>query len=277
VGASSSLIDRRLASGGWLLLDTAVYGDPAVPPTWHRSVMAAVLAETQAVASHRSAAFLHRLLGFRAGRPEITVPPGAHARSRVARVHRGVDVTTTVVDRLPCVTIGQVFVDLAQVVSEERVRRALADRADAGGAVLDAVRDRYAALAPKGGRDLRPLKRVLLRFGAGRLPSPTELEHKLRALASAARLEVEWEAPFPGREAGPQRVDGLVVDANVVLEADGRAWHTRCEDFERDRTRDANALAAGYPTLRFTWYQLTEEWDWCLATLLATVAHRAAA
>ena len=45
----------------------------------------------------------------------------------------------------------------------------------------------------------------------------------------------------------------------LVIEADGRAWHTRVEDFERDRRRDAEAAAAGYLTLRFTHHQLTHE------------------
>jgi very-short-patch-repair endonuclease len=274
VGATRDVIRRRLDSGAWLELDTAVYGDPAVPPTFERSVMAAVLAEPWAVASHRSGAVLHRLKGFRQGRPEITVRPGANARGKLARIHRGVDVRTTTIDHIPAVTIGQVYVDLVQVVSEDRVRKALAARADEKPIVLDAVRDRYVALAPRGGRDLRPMKRILDAFGAGKLPTPTQLERKLRALAAAAALRVEWEAPFPGREAGRQRVDGLAESCRVVLEADGRDWHTRTQDFDSDRKRDGNAAAAGYLTLRFTWYQLTEEWEWCLDTLLSTVATR---
>ena len=90
-GASESLIDRRLRSGAWLRLDAGVYGSPAAPPTWHRSVIAAVLAEPWAVASHRSAAVLHGLEGFRPGRPEVTILPGANARGRLAIAHRGVD------------------------------------------------------------------------------------------------------------------------------------------------------------------------------------------
>ena len=78
--------------------------------------MAAVLAEPWAAASHRSAAVLHKLPGFRPGRPEITVRPGANARGRLAIIHRGVDVRTTTVRGIPTVTVEQTFVDLAQIV-----------------------------------------------------------------------------------------------------------------------------------------------------------------
>lgn len=240
--------------------------------------MAAILAEPWAVASHRTAAVLHHLEGFRQGRPEITIRPGANARGRLSRAHRGVDVRTTHIDDIPVVTLPQVFVDLAQVVGEPRLRKALAEKAGTTPTVLDAVRDRYCALAPRGGRDLRPLRAVLERFGAGDLPTESELEHALRLVLHDPRIPpIRWQAPFPGRVPGSQRVDGLIECWSLVVEADGRAWHTRVDDFERDRRRDAEAAAAGLQTLRFTWHQTTREPTWVRTTVLAVGAHRAAA
>src|SRR3546814_13274428 len=80
-----SMIATRVRAGDWVRIDTAVFGHIAAPPTWERSVMAAVLAERVAVASHRTAAVLHGLEGFRRGRPELTVPPGAPGRGRLPR------------------------------------------------------------------------------------------------------------------------------------------------------------------------------------------------
>ena len=278
VGATRSVIGTRLRNHAWVRLDTAVYGHPASAPTWERSVMAAVLAEAWAVASHRSAAVLHDLDGFRPGRPEVTVRPGAHARGRLAIVHRGVDVRTTTVSGIPCVALDQCFVDLAQVVSERKLRVALGGRAGRQTGILDAVRDRYVDLAPRGGRNLRPLRAVLERFGAGELPHPSELERHLRLVLSGPDIpDVVLEAPFPGRDPGSQRVDALIPSWSVVVEGDGRAWHTRVEDFERDRRRDAEAAAAGLLTLRFTWHQLTQERDWVRDVLLTTGFHRRAA
>jgi very-short-patch-repair endonuclease len=274
-GATPKMIRTRLSNRTWLQLDDGVYGHAAAPATWERSVVAAVLAEPWAVASHRCAAVVHSIIGFRPGRPELTVRPGANARGRLGIVHRGVDVRTTMRRGIPVVTVDQVFVDLAQVVSERRLAAALAGTADREPTVLDGVRDRYCALAPKGGRDLRPLRSVLLRFGAGSAPQPSDLELRLVHALHGARLStVEVEAPFPGRCSGPQRVDALIPDLALVLEADGRSWHTRTEDFERDRRRDAEAAAAGFQTLRFTWHQLTREPRWVRRILLETAQRR---
>jgi hypothetical protein len=277
-GATRSMIYTRLRNGVWARLDTAVFGHVACHPTWERSVMAAVLAEPWAVASHRTAAVLHGLEGFRRGRPEVTVAPGANARGRLAIVHRGVDVRTTTVQGMPTVSLAQCFVDLAQVVGEGRLRTALAAKANVAPSVLEAARDRYCDLAPRGGRDLRPLRRVLDRFGAGTAPDPSELEKRLRRVLAAPEIpEIEWEAPFPGRHPGRQRVDGLVRAWSLIIEGDGRTWHTRVDDFENDRRRDAEAAATGLLTLRFTWHQLTTTPDWVRDVVMTTGAHRVAA
>lgn len=271
-------IHGRIASGEWLRLDVAVFGHAAAKPTWERSVMAAVLAEPWAVASHRSAAALYNLEDFRPGRPEITIRPGANARGRLAIVHRGVDVRTTFVRGIPIVTLDQVFVDLAQVVGEPKLRAALAAKADERPTLLAAVRDRYCELAPRGGRNLVRLRAVLERFGAGDVPTETQLEAELVKVLRDPRFPpIRWQAPFPGRCAGAQRVDGLIPDWALVIEGDGRAWHTRIEDFERDRRRDAEAAAAGLQTLRFTWYQLRHEAAWVRGIVLDTGTRRAAA
>jgi hypothetical protein len=272
------MIRVRIDRGDWSILDNSVYGHIAAPSTWERSVMAAILAEPWAVASHRSGAVLHDLVGFRQGRPEISIAPAANARGRLAIAHRGVDVRTTRIRAIPTVTVDQVFVDLAQVVSERKIRAALGARAELTPHVLDGVRDRYCELAPKGGRNLRALRSVLLRFGAGDLPAPSELEGRLASVLSLPTIpSISWEAPFPGRRPGAQRVDGLIGPWAVVIEGDGRAWHTRVEDFERDRRRDAEAAAAGYLTLRFTWHQLVTDPSWVQRIVLDTGSLRRSA
>ncbi|MGH9086281.1 MAG: hypothetical protein ACRDYW_12590 [Acidimicrobiales bacterium] len=276
-GMTPRMIHSRLQRGLWVPQDTAVFGHIAAEASWPRSVLAAVLAEPVAIATHRTAAVLHGLHGFRPGRPEITVPPGANARGRLAIVHRGVDVESTVVERIPVGTPAQTFVDLSQTCKERRVHEALErwvlDRPDD----LDAVRDRYCTLAPRGGRNLRRLRRMLESFGAELLPTESELElHLHRAMDWPSIPPVEWQSPFPGRVPDGSRVDGLIRDWSVVVEGDGRAWHARTADFERDRRRDAEAAAAGLVTLRFTWRQLVHEVAWVRDVTIATGSHRAA-
>lgn len=277
-GITPSMMRTRLSNGRWVKLDTAVYGTPSAPATWKRSVMAAVLAEPWAVASHRSAAVIHGLDGFRQGRPEVTIRPGANARGRLAIAHRATDADTTRVDDIPVVTLAQTFVDLSQIVTERRVRDALSARASTSRTLLDDVRDRYCELAPQGGRNLRVLRSVLLRFGVGDMPSRSELERIMHSVLEADGIPpIQWEAPFPGRQSSGQRVDGLIPTWSMVVEGDGRPWHSRVEDFERDRRRDAEAAAAGFLTLRFTWHHLNETPGWVREVVLAAGSHRNAA
>jgi very-short-patch-repair endonuclease len=72
-------------------------------------------------------------------------------------------------------------------------------------------------------------------------------------------------------------VDAYIPDWRLIVEADGRRWHTRKEDFEKDRQRDNAALAAGLVVIRFTWKMLRYERESCLRTLLEVGKSRAAA
>ncbi len=275
-GFTDKMIRTRIARGEWLVVDTAVYAHATSIPTWERSVMAAILAEPWAVASHTTAAVLHELVGFRKGRPEITVRPGANARGRLAVVHRGIDVPTCRRGAITTTTLPQTFVDLAQHISERRLRAALDHEARRSPVVLDRVRDRYSELAPRGGRNLRALNAALLRYGSAPPCHESELERLLHHVLDDPRIpEVHWQAPFPGQAPGGHRVDGLIPDWQMVVEGDGRAWHTRVDDFERDRRRDAEAAAHGLLTLRFTWTQITTEAAWVRRSVIAAGAQRA--
>ena len=66
------------------------------------------------------------------------------------------------------------------------------------------------------------------------------------------------QAPMPWRAAAHLRVDALLPDHNLIVEADGRRWHNRVKDFDRDQWRTNEATAHGYRVMRFTWVHLTE-------------------
>src|SRR3546814_15933285 len=67
------------------------------------------------------------------------------------------------------------------------------------------------------------------------------------------------QIPLPGR--GPTRgiADGGYLDAQIVLEADGRRWHGRLKAARRDRERDAQVVRAGWVPLRFVYEQLVHD------------------
>ena len=50
----------------------------------------------------------------------------------------------------------------------------------------------------------------------------------------------------------------LIPDHRLIIEADGRRWHARFADFDRDKWRDNQATAHGYRVLHFTWVHLRD-------------------
>src|SRR5437763_16824946 len=88
-GGTPRMIHNRLACGRWVRVGPGVYRLAGVPVTWEqRGLAACLIAGPPAVVSHRSAAVLLGISGFRPGHLEITVPPGRGNRNPLARVHR---------------------------------------------------------------------------------------------------------------------------------------------------------------------------------------------
>lgn len=72
---------------------------------------------------------------------------------------------------------------------------------------------------------------------------------------------------YPGVEA---TVDAYIDAWRLIVEGDGRRWHTRRADHDRDRRRDNEATAHGLAVLRFTYEMLRDHPKECLDTLMRT-------
>src|SRR5207248_10618283 len=59
--------------------------------------------------------------------------------------------------------------------------------------------------------------------------------------------------------------------ARVVVELDGRAFHTTADRFERDRYRQNRLTEGGWTVLRFTWRDLTQRPKYVVATVRRVV------
>ncbi len=51
----------------------------------------------------------------------------------------------------------------------------------------------------------------------------------------------------------------MVIGTALVIEVDGKRYHTDAGRFEKDRRRDAALTAAGYRVIRITWRRLRDE------------------
>lgn len=272
LGATPRRIDHRLATGEWISLERGVYALATSPATWKRLVMAAVLGRTRAIASGATAAALHGLPGFRPGRPELSIPASGSARSELAAVHRRVDYTTidtTLVDGIPAATVAETLFDISFRSYPARLQRAM-DHALVKKLVtvsdLQDVLDRITGSRLKGTVAFRE---AVVGLSGGYVPTESETEHLLSAALDDPRIpSIERQARLSWWDELPHRVDAVIESWRLVLEADGRTYHTKREDFERDRERDNLAAAHGYRVMRFTYAMLRDDPDRVLETVL---------
>jgi very-short-patch-repair endonuclease len=132
-------------------------------------------------------------------------------------------------------------------------------------------------VALPGKRGLATLGAVLDDRGVGYVPPASELERRLFQTMTAAGLpDPVRQYPLPGRHPCKEVVDAAYPDAMIIIEADGRRWHSRLRDVRRDHARDAQAALAGWITLRFTYEEVTGAPDEVAATISGIRATRLA-
>ena len=233
-----------------------------------------MLSRNDCFISGRSAAAIHEFSGFvHPAMPEITIPFTGDGRSRTARVTRSQFFNTTArvtIDGLAVATAPETVFVTAAWVSPRRSERIvddliLRDRETLG--ELQNIYLRYQGHRMRGMATMRPI--ILERSVHGYVPTESELEAVAwETFAEAGIPGLVRQSPLPWAPTAG-RVDLYVPDWRLIIELDGRMWHSKTEDFERDRARDNAATAAGYGVLRFTWDALTSDPAYCLRTVLA--------
>jgi very-short-patch-repair endonuclease len=94
------------------------------------------------------------------------------------------------------------------------------------------------------------------------------------ALLRRARI-TGWAANSDICDSAGRRIavgDLVFRTQRLVVEIDGRAHHVSAEQFQRDRARQNQLVAAGWTVLRFTWADLTQRPDQMVAVVRRLVA-----
>lgn len=281
LGGSDAMCSDRVLRGDWVRMTRGVYALASAPPTWKRQYKAAELSKPGSSLRRRSAALVHGFEGARVLRPELLVPAGSSSRSALATVCRARDEVPTVqVDGFRVTSVAQTLWDLAGDEQVWDLERWLDGALLGGQATLDECRERLDAYAASR-RPQRALFAALVDERSSDRWAPPESELEARLAGVLARLppglQVVRQAQLPWRAAGEGRVDVLVVDWRLILEADGRRWHARVADFDRDRWRDNEALAHGYRILRFTHTHIDQRPEEIVALILAAASWRTVA
>jgi predicted transcriptional regulator of viral defense system len=259
VGLSRHQIDGGVRAGRFERVGDGVYLAVGTPASWHQRLAAAVLsAGPDALASHRSAAFLWDLDGSRSGIVEVTVPRHRRPRRRDGvRVHESTDLqlaAATVRQRIPVTGLVRTLIDLAGVVPRERLGQAVDDalrRRLTDWDEIAAVRARHARRGRNGTGKMRQLLEE--RYGTAFPDS-----HFGRLVAD---LLVDYGLPAPEIEYDVRAVDGRWLarvdlaypDDLLAVELDSKKHHLNERAFEADPARQNKLEIEGWRVLRYTW------------------------
>jgi very-short-patch-repair endonuclease len=272
VGIRGSAITRRVATGRLERVHRGVFAVGHAQRTPEARWIAAVMAcGPGAVLSHLDAAALWKVYEGPAKIHVTTTTRSRRAQPGV-RAHRARRLDTadvTVKDGIPVTTVARTLVDLAEVLSSDRVLRAIREAEYLRLLDLDTLV--AAVRRAHGRRRLGVLKQAIARHRPGQIVRD-ELEHRFLELVQAAGLPAPETNVKVRTRRRPYKVDCLWRSEGVAVELDGRAAHARAGAFEEDRARDAALTAIGLRPLRFTWLRVTEQGAAVIAELQATLA-----
>lgn len=261
-GANRELIRRRLRTGRWLSHGPGVCGLPGFPDDEVALVWRAWLdAGPFAMASQTTAAAWHRIEGFRIHPVHLLVPHGAHHHNSIATMHQTRRLPAPVTIRgMPVTPPVRTALDLAAATRPVRLGRVIDELVVRNEANLDAFRTGLEWMQRTRRSGAVNLERALLGRTHGYSPSRSELERMLDAIiATLPCSPPEREVELPGRSGAAHRVDRRFPGPMVIVEGDGRLWHARLRSMDEDRRRDRHAARLGYRTLRYGWFELTQE------------------
>jgi very-short-patch-repair endonuclease len=273
-GLSRSSWYRAVASGHLDQLFPGVARLPGTARTREQRIAAAVLATgPSSIASHRSAAHLWGV-PRPADDPVDVIVVGARRRFvgfDDVVIHRPRDLERLRPQRranIVCTNILRTVLDLGAVdpsAVSDAVGHVITNRL----ATLRALETVVVQHSEHGRTGIVALREAVAVWSIDRKPTDSLLEQTMRRLIDRYRLApVEFHPVICGYE-----VDFRVLGTPVILECDGWAYHgLERRNFERDRRRDADLIAAGWIVLRFTYRAITTRPKETADRIAATVA-----
>ncbi|WFR74053.1 DUF559 domain-containing protein [Prescottella defluvii] len=245
-GIPRSTIGSRCRSGRYRRVLPRIYA--VTEPTTLALCHAVTRWQPTAVLSHRTAAWLR---GW-SGEPDVveaTLPPRVRVRTPKWLLLRRRAIDDAHVDEsasLPTVSAVQTLVDYGAVMSAEEYERL-------GDAQLT--------------RSVTPDELRALRTAAVRAASEPE-----RLLARALNRR---RCPLPANEpVGPYVCDFVDARAKVVVEVDGREFHSAPDVFRSDRRRQNWLVQQGWLVLRYAAYDVLTDPDAVAEEIVAIVRRR---
>jgi hypothetical protein len=255
-GVTRGQIESRVRAGKWRRARRGVFALVGVAETWEQSLLAVVLrAGPGTVASHFSAAGLHRFPDSMRETFEVTARPGTQPRIRGVRVHRPrriADYEIRVVDGIPVTSYARTLVDCTGCMSLGQIARAL----DAGlvnrEVTLWSVERSLSVLGQAPGRHPSKLWTLLGERGLETKLGESNPEKRVYRVLDASDLPAPTQQHWVRYGSDKFRLDLAYPDAKIAIEYDGWESHSSRSSFDSDRRRDRILQVNGWVVLRLT-------------------------
>jgi Transcriptional regulator, AbiEi antitoxin/Protein of unknown function (DUF559) len=195
-----------------------------------------------AALSHTTAAWWRKLLRYPSQRIHVSAPGRARS-TRDVHVHHPEVVHREWHRGLPVTSVTQTLVQIAAMVSDAALRRALAV-ADRNGWLDSPSLTAALAKHPRGARGLRHALEHLM-------PQLTDTVSPLEDRFFLFCEQYGIPLPEPNYEIGGHVVDAVWPDAGVAVELDGRNEHGTPAAVVRDRRREMTVRGARFHVIRY--------------------------
>lgn len=271
-GFDKFAVVRMLGSGRCVHVGKGVYRVCGTPRTWEQRALAAVLAAgPYAALSHRAAAALWTVPGFKPNRVEVTKPHGRNRRSGRLWVHGSLWLPahhTTMLGPIRVVTPARMLCDIAGQVHEKKLARAVDNCLSLNLVKIDVLIKTFEEWARRGRTGSAAMRDVLEPRGDGYVAPASELEALFLDFLDDVGLRHPAREVALGDDEPIGRVEMVYRDVKVLVELDGRRNHTALLDREADALRDMRFTAAGWSVLRITWKMLMTQRDYIYRSLV---------
>ncbi len=278
-GMTDRMIFRRVQRRRWRRVAAGVYALYPTPPD--RIPLAIAVAKLTATVSHEAAGDIHGFARIPPGRCVVTVPHRLTNRCDDVIVHESTDLApehVMSVDDLPVTTPERTLVDLAAVLRPRHLRVVVESALVQRTVELDGLWACFSGIARRGKPGVAAMRGVLTELSGDPVVVESELERRLLELLRNSGLpEPVAQHGLPWRSTSTGRVDFAYPKARLIIECDGRRWHTSVESFEFDRRRDNLAQLAGWRVLRFTWADVIQRAPYVIQAVRSALPARPAA
>jgi hypothetical protein len=277
-GLSNRQLAHRVRAGRLRQSHPSVFTTGGAPSTFRQEQMAACLAIDGAVAGLEAAAILGGFEPSPSERIAVLVPHGRTNRLTGVHVHRTCHLPSrhiTVVDSIPTTTTVRTIIDLAGVYRRNRMVETLDWALTARRLDMPLLIDEFNEMARSGRRGAALLRPLILERADGLSVPASVLERRMMELIAGSDLPMpvlQWSPPWGGSLIG--RVDFAYPEERLVIEVDGRRWHTRVKDFSIDPRRDQLAIMSGWIVERFPWKQVDQRPDEVIDTIRESLGRR---